>query len=62
MSDPHRDAEILQVNVVALTELDRLLLPPMVKRRKGKVMLVASTAAFQPGRKWRCIVRARPTS
>ena len=49
MSDPHRDAEILQVNVVALTELTRLLLPPMVKRRKGKVMLVASTAAFQPG-------------
>ena len=49
MSDPLRDAEILQVNVVALTELTRLLLPPMVKRRKGKVMLVASTAAFQPG-------------
>jgi len=49
MSDPHRDAEILQVNVVALTELTRLLLPPMVKRRQGKVMLVASTAAFQPG-------------
>ncbi|MDO8398878.1 MAG: SDR family oxidoreductase [Bradyrhizobium sp.] len=48
-SDPLRVAEILQVNVVALTELTRLLLPSMVKRRKGKVMLVASTAAFQPG-------------
>ena len=48
-SDPLRVTEILQVNVVALTELTRLLLPPMVKRRKGKVMLVASTAAFQPG-------------
>jgi short-subunit dehydrogenase len=49
MSDPLRVNEILQVNVVALTELTRLLLPPMVAKRKGKVMLVASTAAFQPG-------------
>ncbi|QWG23165.1 SDR family oxidoreductase [Bradyrhizobium sediminis] len=50
-SDPLRIAEILQVNVVALTELTRLLLPNMVERRKGKVMMVASTAAFQPGPK-----------
>jgi len=48
-SDPVRDAEMLQVNVVALTELTRLLLPPMIARRRGRVMLVASTAAFQPG-------------
>jgi short-subunit dehydrogenase len=48
-SDPLRVAGMLQVNVVALTELTRLLLPPMVTRGKGKVMLVASTAAFQPG-------------
>jgi short-subunit dehydrogenase len=48
-SDPGRVTEMLQVNVMALTELTRLLLPPMVARRKGKVMLVASTAAFQPG-------------
>jgi short-subunit dehydrogenase len=40
---------MLQVNVVALTELTRLLLPSMVERRSGRVMLVASTAAFQPG-------------
>ena len=50
-SDPLRIAEIVQVNIVALTELTRLLLPPMVERRRGKVMLVASTAAFQPGPK-----------
>lgn len=40
---------MLQVNIVALTELTRLLLPDMVARRHGKVMLVASTASFQPG-------------
>ena len=48
-TDPLRIGEMLQVNVVALTELTRLLLPDMVARRHGKVMLVASTAAFQPG-------------
>jgi short-subunit dehydrogenase len=47
--DPLRIGEMLQVNIVALTELTRLLLPGMVNRRQGKVMLVASTAAFQPG-------------
>jgi len=47
--DPGRIGEMLQVNVVALTELTRLLLPGMVARRRGKIMLVASTASFQPG-------------
>jgi uncharacterized protein len=47
--DPQRISEMLQVNVVALTELTRLLLPGMVARRRGKVLLVASTASFQPG-------------
>ncbi|MGP0093191.1 MAG: SDR family NAD(P)-dependent oxidoreductase [Xanthobacteraceae bacterium] len=48
-SDPLRIDGMLQVNVLALTELTRMLLPDMVARRRGKVMLVASTAAFQPG-------------
>jgi short-subunit dehydrogenase len=47
--DPGRIGEMLQVNVVTLTELTRLLLPGMVARRRGKIMLVASTASFQPG-------------
>jgi len=48
-ADPARLVEMLQVNIVALTELTRLLLPGMVARRSGRVMLVASTASFQPG-------------
>jgi uncharacterized protein len=48
-ADPQRIASMLQVNIVALTELTRLVLPTMVARRRGKIMLVASTAAFQPG-------------
>jgi len=40
---------MLQVNIIALTELTRLVLPQMVARKHGKVMLLASLAAFQPG-------------
>ena len=40
---------MLQVNVVALTMLTRFLLPGMIERRRGRVLNVASTAAFQPG-------------
>ena len=43
-----RNAEMLQVNVVALTELTKALLPAMLARRRGKIMLVASTASFLP--------------
>jgi short-subunit dehydrogenase len=46
--DPERNAEIMQVNIVALTELTQLLLPPMLARRRGKIVLVASTASFLP--------------
>jgi short-subunit dehydrogenase len=40
---------IIAVNVTALTELSRELLPGMVERRQGKILNVASLAAFQPG-------------
>ena len=46
------EAEILgqiHLNITALTELTRLFLPSMIQRRSGRIMNVASTAAFQPG-------------
>lgn len=48
-TDLGRELEMLQVNVVALTHLSKLFLPPMVRRGSGYLMNVASTAAFQPG-------------
>jgi short-subunit dehydrogenase len=39
----------ISLNITALTHLTRLFLPPMLARRAGKIMNVASTAAFQPG-------------
>jgi short-subunit dehydrogenase len=41
--------DMIHVNVVALTFLTRLLLPAMLERRRGGILNVASTAAFQPG-------------
>lgn len=48
-TDLHREAEMIQVNVVAPTHLTKLLLPGMLARRYGRILNVASTAAFQPG-------------
>lgn len=41
--------DIIQVNVLALSQLTRLILPGMVARKRGQILNVASTAAFQPG-------------
>ncbi len=41
--------QLLQVNVVALTQLTRLFLPGMISRGFGRIMNVASIAAFYPG-------------
>ncbi len=40
---------MIQVNVTSLTHLTKLLLPRMVRRGRGRILNVASTAAFQPG-------------
>lgn len=44
-----RELAMIQVNVVALTELTKRLLPAMLARGHGRILNVASTAAFQPG-------------
>ncbi|PYS82497.1 MAG: short-chain dehydrogenase [Acidobacteria bacterium] len=48
-TDLKSELDLLQINVVALTHLTKLLLPSMIARRRGYVLNVASTAAFQPG-------------
>ncbi|MCX6926544.1 MAG: SDR family oxidoreductase [Verrucomicrobia bacterium] len=44
-----RQLEMLQVNITSLTHLTGLLLPGMIEHRRGGILNVASTAAFQPG-------------
>jgi len=47
-----RHQEILgqiNLNITALTQITRLFLQPMLSRRSGRIMNVASTAGFLPG-------------
>lgn len=44
-----KELSMIQLNIVALTELTKLLLPNMLKNKNGRILNVASTAAFQPG-------------
>jgi short-subunit dehydrogenase len=48
-SPPERLLEMIDLNVRSLTELCRLTLPAMLERRRGFILNVASTAAFQAG-------------
>ncbi|MFM2359557.1 MAG: hypothetical protein RLY16_1550 [Bacteroidota bacterium] len=44
-----KEMQMIQLNITTLTHLTKLYLQEMVKRGTGKIMNVASTAAFQPG-------------
>lgn len=48
-SDFSEMSGMIQLNVNTLTELSRLVLPNMIANKSGRILNVASTAAFQPG-------------
>lgn len=48
-AEPTKLAEMIQLNVTALTELAREFLPGMVARGRGRVLLVGALAGFTPG-------------
>lgn len=47
-SDVARQLAMIQVNCSAVVHLTHLYLPQMVERRHGDILIVASTASFQP--------------
>lgn len=47
--DLQEQLNMIQVNVSSLVHLTKLILPSMLSRGEGKILNVASTAAFQPG-------------
>jgi len=47
-SDIERDDRIIQVNIAALTFLTRQFLPTMIKRKRGAILNVSSSAGFLP--------------
>ena len=48
-NDWGRERDMIQLNVMSLVDLTKRLLPGMIARRRGRILNVASTAAFQPG-------------
>lgn len=48
-TDIERELRMIQVNVTALVHLTKLFAPPMVHRRRGGIMNVASVAGVFPG-------------
>jgi uncharacterized protein len=47
-SESRRNAEMLLVNIVALTTLTRKLLPRMIAQKRGAILNVSSSAGFLP--------------
>jgi hypothetical protein len=47
--DLSTEINMIQLNVSVLTALTKLFLPQMLGRKYGRILNVASTAAFQPG-------------
>jgi uncharacterized protein len=47
--DPIKQQQMISLNILTLTMLTRALLPKMLEQKFGRIMNVASTAAFQPG-------------
>jgi short-subunit dehydrogenase len=43
------EQRLVEVNIKALTHLTKLYLPDMLRRRSGRILNVASTAAYVPG-------------
>lgn len=56
-TDATAEWQLMQVNMVALTQLTKVLLPGMLRRGTGKILNVASLAAFQP-ESWRAVYEA----
>ena len=48
-SDEHVMMQLLRVNIETVTQLTRRVVPGMVERRRGRIVNMASNAAFQPG-------------
>ncbi len=48
-ADAVKIRQMMNLNIVCLTMLTRLAVPSMLERGHGRIMNVASTAAFQPG-------------
>ena len=48
-TDWEKTEQMIDLNIKSLTKMCRMFIPDMITRKSGKILNVASTAAFQPG-------------
>jgi len=48
-ANPEKEIDMINLNIISLVKLTHLFLQDMKKMGKGKILNIASTAAFQPG-------------
>jgi short-subunit dehydrogenase len=48
-TDLDRELDMIQLNVAAVVHMTKLFMQPMLRRKNGRIMNVASIAGFQPG-------------
>lgn len=48
-TDWNREHQMIQLHIITLTRLTKLILKDMIENKKGKILNVASLAAFYPG-------------
>lgn len=44
-----KELQMIQLNLVSLTQLTKLFLPAMVKRKSGRILNIGSTGSYVPG-------------
>src|SRR6266853_1314966 len=47
--EAQQEISVLRLNIEAVLRLTKLFLPPMLQRRQGRILNVASVAGFEPG-------------
>lgn len=43
------ELDLIQINITTIMQLTKLVLPDMIRRKSGRILNVASIAAFEPG-------------
>jgi short-subunit dehydrogenase len=47
-TDMKRDLQTIHLNIISLVQLTKLILPELIKRNEGRILMLGSIASFQP--------------
>ena len=47
-TDMQKDIDMIHLNIISMVELTKLILPEMIQRNDGRILMLGSIASFQP--------------